>query len=300
MNNVMTAAERRRITEELLDISRRQWDISAQLSVLHEDGEEQEDEALRAQLDALGDKASELISRYLEGLPLRRLSRCPFTGEILSMKIDDFGLDGFFWNNMGPRRPEQEFPASYFAMDGALKLEGAPEKSPILCSPGPDIPYVLPRLLQHDEIKAVISGINIGPHTAYLIIYYADPMPEGIIRVNDWGTEQYFEPGNPADDFFGQGPFVNASAEPYEMDFELEAWIKAGKLLWIVPGDENLILHGHAAHCPYLNLPGSRNLKYIQNGEVWEFDLDEEAPESEDMDEEELQELLKRIEEEEI
>jgi hypothetical protein len=302
MNDTITAAERQRITEELLGISERQARISAELSIPDKGGEETDGEnaAMRAQLEALVEKAAGLLSRYLDGLPERRLSRCPFTGEVLSMKIDDFGLDGFFWNNSAPRRPEQKFPGTYFAMDGALKLQGTPEKCPLLCSPGPDLPYVLPRLLQYDEIKAVISCIKIGPHTAYPIIYYADPAPEGVFRVNDWGTERYWEPGTPVPELFTPGLYIDVPAEPEEMDFDLEPWIKAGKLLWIPPGDESLTLHGHAFGCPYLDLPGSRNLKYIQNGEVWEFDPGEEVPETEDMDEEELRKLLQQIEEGEI
>lgn len=302
MNDIITAAERRRITEELLGISERQSRLALELSVPQGGGEETDGDnaAVRAQLEALAAKASDLLSRYLEGLPRRRLSRCPFTGEILSIKIDDFGLDGFFWNNSAPKRPQQEFPETYFALDGALKLEGAPEKSPLLCCPGPDAPYVLPRLLRYGEIKAVISRIHIGPHTAYPIVYYADPAPEGAYRVNDWGTERYWEPGTPDSELFTPGLYIDVPAEPGEMDFDLEPWIKAGKLLWIAPGDESLTLHGHTSGCPYLDLPGSRNPKFIQNGETWEYDPDEQAPEAEDMDEEDLRKLLKEIEEGEI
>lgn len=298
MNNTITTAERQRITEELLSISERQSYLAAELSVPGESGEEtdEENEIVRAQLEALVTKADELISRYLDGLPERRLSRCPFTGEILYMRIDDIGLDGFFWNNSAPRRPEQKFPETFFAIDGALKLQGTPEKSPLLCSPGPDLPYALPRLLRYDEIKAVVSCIKIGPHTAYPIVYYADPVPEGVFRVNDWGTERYWEPGTPDPEIFTPGLYIDVPAEPEEMDFELEPWIKEGKLLWIAPGDESLTLHGHAYGCPYLDLPGSRNPKYIQNGETWEFNPEEEAPETEDMDEDELRKLLMKIE----
>jgi hypothetical protein len=271
MNDTITAAERQRITAELLGISERQSRLAAELSIPEEGGEEADGDnaAVRAQLEALAAEAAGLLSRYLDGLPRRRLSRCPFTGEVLSMRIDDFGLDGFFWNNSAPRRPEQEFPETYFALDGALKLHGAPEKSSLLCCPGPDAPYVLPRLLWYDEIKAVISCIHIGPHTAYPIVYYADPAPEGAYRVNDWGTEHYWEPGTPDPELFTPGLYIDVPAKPREMDFGLEPWIKSGKLLWIAPGDESLTLHGHASGCPYLDLPGSRNPKYIQNGETW-------------------------------
>lgn len=302
MNDTITAAERQRVTEELLGISERQSHLAAELSIPDKGGEETDGDnaAIRAQLEALAAKAAGLLSRYLDGLPNRRLSRCPFTGEVLSMRIDNFGLDGFFWNNSAPKRPEQAFPETYFALDGALRLHGPPEKSALLCCPGPDLPYVLPRLLRHGEIKAVLCCIHIGLHIAYPIVYYADPVPEGVYRVNDWGTERYWEPGTPDPELFTPGLYIDVPAEPGEMDFDLEPWIKAGKLLWIVPGDESLTLHGHTSGCPYLKLPGSRNPKYIQNGEAWEFDPEEKAPEAEEMDEEELRRLLREIEEGEV
>jgi hypothetical protein len=270
MNDAAAAQTRERIIEDLLDVSGRQAALALQLS--GEAGPDGEDTAAHSRLEALAEESAVLLARYRNILPVRALSRCPFTGEAFQMAIDDFDLDGFFWNNNAPKRPKSRFIKTFFALDGALALSGEIKKSPLLCCPGPDVPYVLPRLLQYGEIKAVVSSVKIGPHTGYPVVYYADPVPEGIYRVNDWGTERYWEPGTPVPELFTPGLYIDVPAEPAQMDFDLAPWKRAGKLLWISPGDESLTLHGHASLCPYLNLPGSRRPKYIQNGEVWRDD----------------------------
>ncbi|HQQ90047.1 MAG TPA: hypothetical protein PLU82_07490 [Oscillospiraceae bacterium] len=278
MSNTMTAADQKNITAALLDLADRRMRLAAELSA-------SEDETgagdVREQLEKTAAEFSDLLGRYLNGLPVRPLSRCPFTGEVLSMAVDDFGLNGFFWNNDAPKRPRNRLPETYFAMDGALKLAGKPEPSPLLCCPGPGVPYVLPRLLRRKEIKAVISCLKVGTHTGYPIFYYADPMPDGVLRVNDWGTERYWEPGSPVPGSVPPGLYVDVPARPEEMDFDLASWIRAGKLLWIAPEDAALTLHSGISRCPYLDLPGSRRVKYIQNGEVWEDDEEEASPDAE-------------------
>lgn len=266
--------------------------------------DEKEDEnpnqkALEEQLVGMDNEIQELLCLYMDGLPLRDLSRCPFTGEKLSMVIDDMGLDGLWWNYDAPKRPENKLPITWYALDGALKLNSDPERAPFLCSPGPDVPFILPRLLEYIQVKAVISTIQIGAHTAYPIFYFADPMLYGEKRVNDWGTARYWETGSMIPELWSPGEYISLTPDTNEYDFDLEPWIKAGKLLWIAPGDDTLTLHGHVSGCPYLDLQGSRRLKYIRNGIVWEDDeefefYDEEDP---DFDLEHLQSILKKIEE---
>ncbi|NLO09954.1 MAG: hypothetical protein GX129_08845 [Clostridiales bacterium] len=255
---------------------------------------------LEEQLIVMNNEIQELLESYMKGLPIRDLSRCPFTGEKVSMAIDDMGLDGLWWNYDSPKRPENKLPDTWFAIDGALMLKGEIEKAPFLCSPGPDIPFVLPRLLEFIQAKAVISTIQIGSHIAYPICYYADPMLYGELRVNDWGTGRYWETGSMIPELWSPGQYISLTPDKDEYDFDLEPWIKAGKLLWISPDDNSMTLHGHVSGCPYLNLQGSRRLKFIRDGLVWEDEeelefFDEDNP---DFDLEHFQSILKQIEEE--
>ncbi len=267
-------------------------------AILEQGPESPEQKALEAQMAGMEKEIRDLLQCYLEGLPVLALSRCPFTGEALSLAIDNLGLDGLWWNNDAPKRPENKLPATYFALDGALKLGGEPEKASFLCSPGPDMPFVLPRLLEFVQVKAVISSIKIGPHTAYPIVYYADPMLSGEKRVNDWGTERYWETGSIIPELYTPGQYISLTPDTSEYDFDLVPWIRRGKLLWIMPGDESLTLHGHVSRCPYLDLPGSRRLKYIRDGKVWEEEEEYETQEPDDpeFDREHFERLVEEAE----
>ena len=191
MSKQMNQEERIEILGRLLPLAQSYDEQASDMELLDEQGQETpEQKALEEQLTSMNKEIQVLLERYLKGLPVRELSRCPFTGEKFSIAIDDLGLDGLWWNVEAPKRPETKFPETWFAIDGALKLEGAPEKAPFLCCPGPDVPFVLPRLLEYIQIKAVISVVQIGSHIAYPIVYYADPMLYGEMRVDDWGTER--------------------------------------------------------------------------------------------------------------
>lgn len=299
MPKTLKRQEKAEILGILLPLAESYDQLTAKLETSAEEGKTgTEQNELETKASGMAEKIQELLRRYLEGLPVRDLSRCPFTGEKLSMVIDDLGLDGLWWNFDAPKRPENELPATYFALDGALKLGGEPEKFPFLCSPGPDVPFVLPRLLEFVQVKAVISSVQIGTHTAYPIVYYADPMLYGEKRVNDWGTKRYWETGSIIPELSTPGQYVSLTPDTGEYDFDLAPWIKAGKLLWIAPKDAGLTLHGHVSRCPYLDLPGSRRLKFIRDGKVWEEEEEYEIRESDDpdFDLEHFQKLAKEIE----
>ena len=273
MSHTMSVQERDNILRGLLPLAEKYDQLAEGMESVEENKEPSlEERALLENLEGMRKKIQELITKYLDGLPNRKLSRCPFTGEVLAMAIDDIDINGLWWNCNAPKRPENHFPETYFAMDGALKLNGEPENMPFLCCPGPDVPFVLPRLLEYTQIRAVISTIKIGSHTAYPIFYYADPMLYEEMRINDWGTDRYWEPGSLIPGVLTPGQYISLETDVDEYDFDLAFWIKKGKLLWITPEDEELNLHSYVKGCPYLDLQGSRMPKYIQNGKVWEDD----------------------------
>ncbi|MBU7006560.1 hypothetical protein [Phosphitispora fastidiosa] len=299
MPKILNKQEKAEILGLLLPQAQSYDELAGELETFVEAGKQSpEQKDMEAQLAGMAKEIQELLRRYLEGLPVRDLSRCPFTGEKFSLAIDDLGLDGLWWNFDAPKRPENQLLATYFALDGALKLGGEPERAPFLCSPGPDVPFVLPRLLEFVQVKAVLSSFKIGPHTAYPIVYYADPMLYGEKRVNDWGTKRYWETGSIIPELWTPGQYVTLTPDASEYDFDLASWIKAGKLLWIAPGDASLTLHGHISSCPYLDLPGSRRLKFIRDGKVWEDEEDYETlePDDPDFDPIHFQKLVEEIE----
>jgi hypothetical protein len=205
----------------------------------------------------------DLRQEYVEGLPVRALSRCPFTGELLRISIDDAGLDGLWWRFEGASRPKDDVPATFFALAGAVHLRGEVVAAPFLAKPGPEVPYIIPRLLALPSVRAVLSSVAIGQHEGYAIAYFADPIPTTAPRCNTWGANEYRD----ADDD-GDG-WHSVMEDPDDYDFELAPWLADGRLLWIGPGDEWLVRREGAEDCPYLGLPGRRSVLRIQDGRVW-------------------------------
>jgi hypothetical protein len=217
----------------------------------------------------------QLCQEYRAEVPIIPLCRCPFCNTVIYHSLDTFGLDGLWWNYETPIRPEdspirseayrQGLCQHYLALSGAVRLSQPIENAPIKVQPGPEVPFVVKRLMRNQSVWVVISSIGIGAHTGYPIFYFSDLKPLGVKLVNTWGTDYYVwekadgtEALDQVDDF-GQ-----------DDDFELAPWISQGRVLWIAPEDASLRLRIDVADCPYLNLPGRRDRFYVQDGKVWE------------------------------
>jgi hypothetical protein len=200
-----------------------------------------------------------LEEEYLKSVPRVPLARCPFTGAELVHSVETRGLDGLWWRYDNAVRPLDDPPPTLFAFTGAVKLADQVERFPFLCKPGPEVPFVIPRLLGQESVRAVISQLGIGAHQGFAIAYFADPVPDGSPRFNDWGTDHY--------ETLDGWSSVLEDVEPLE--FDLRSWISSGKLAWIAPGDPELRLRNDLDGCPYLGLEGRRSFVRIQAGDVW-------------------------------
>lgn len=234
-----------------------------------ERGDERYDRAL-ARLSTLWDA-------YVAGTPYVPLSRCPFTQQVFRPSLDPYGLDGLFWKFDAAARRSEPMRGSLFAFTGALRLGDPVEAAPFLVRPGPEAPFVVPRILHHDAIRAVLSSVPIGRHTAYAIIYFSQHPVMDLERFNTWGLDDYsLEIDTDEYGWNSSTPMLQ------DYDFELAPWIQQGKLHWIAPGDESLTIREGLAGCPYLNLAGRRLPLCIQDGEVWTAALwvppEDEAP----------------------
>lgn len=201
---------------------------------------------------------------YESAVPIVDLSRCPFSGEVFSTSLDIFGLDGLWWAYEYDYRPYVNPVETYFAWTGSLKVEGPLPEWSLKEMVGPEAPFVLPRILDHPDIRAVISTVLIGEHVGMPVVYYASPMVHDLERVDDWGhmSHQFLLPD-------GRPTSAHAVEADRDKDFELGPWIQRGKLLWIVPGDGALRLRTGLHDCPFLELPGERRRRYIQDGDTW-------------------------------
>lgn len=208
---------------------------------------------------------TEIHEAYVAGLPRRTLSRDPHTDAVVEYLIDDVDLDGLFWNYEAPSRPAtQPVPLTFFALTGAVRLEGDVTPAPFLCKPGPEVPYVIPRILDHEAMLAVVSTVAIGAHRGFAIFYFAQPLPSDLERANTWGTANY-RFASPE----GRMAWNSVNEDFDELDYDLAPWLESGKLRWIAPGDEGLVLRATVDDCPYLDLDGRREFTRIQDGKVW-------------------------------
>jgi hypothetical protein len=202
-------------------------------------------------------------SQYKAGVPVIELSRCPFTGDVMRHSLDHFGLDGLWWNYEISIRPISPLLKSYVALTGAVKLDGPVLRAPFVCKPGPEVPYVIPRLLTRQEITAVLSSVRIGSNTGYAITYFGNPPPPKIPLINTWGCDTYSYLDEKGDYHWDSEP-----GSPNDFDFNLEPWISKGRLRWIYPGDTTLTLRKEVSACPYLGLEGRKKSLIIYEGKV--------------------------------
>ncbi|MGE3856466.1 MAG: hypothetical protein AB7G21_05875 [Dehalococcoidia bacterium] len=209
-------------------------------------------------LEALDD----VTDAYLAALPRVDLARCPFTGATATLAIDTYGLDGPWWNALAVLRPVEARPATLVAVTGALQVTEPVERTRHLAKPGPGAPYVLPRLLAVEGVRAVIRAVAVGRHLGWTIAYFAERYPADAQRANDWGADHY-----PVGDGWDS---VVEDTDAH--DFDLAPWIEQGRLAWIAPGDASLTPRTTTEGCPYLDLPGVHALQRIEAGEVWTGD----------------------------
>ncbi len=215
--------------------------------------------SLRA--DAL--REVELREAYVASLAPRAVSRCPLTGVAVEVSIDDAGLDGLWWSYEAPARPLDPAPPTLLALAGAVALAEPVEAAPFLAKPGPEPPFVVPRLLGLPGVQAVVSTVPIGRHTGYAVAYFADPLPGGVARFNTWGSNEYRVAAA------GRAGWATVAEDPDDYDFDLAPWVEAGRLAWVAPGDGSLTIRTGAAGCPYLGLGGRRSVVRIREGRVW-------------------------------
>lgn len=281
MNTPFTESERRAFLDEyFLDMAREE-DLDHTLVTAPPKGGK-----LQAELDDLHVKLSAARDDYRQGIPVLPLSRCPFTMQVVYHSIDPYGLDGLWWNNQVPIRPVEVLPSTFFTLNGALKFGGPIEKTPFPVRPGPEVPYVVPEVLNAVGFKAVVSATTVGVHTAYPIFYFVEDWSAAMEPMNLWGANYWSylnREGTLMHNEYGGIPIEDDSyledlnADPnsgddseYSIDFDLRKWVEKGKLLWITPGDGSFTLKTGVTNCPYLELNGSKTFSVIRAGERYD------------------------------
>ena len=113
-------------------------------------------------------------------------------------------------------------------------------------------------------MRAVVSSLPVGGHTAYLVSYFAAPPPPAVRRINAWARNQY-----ELCDAKGNYKWGEGIEDPATFDYDLAPWISRGQLSWIAPGDKTLTLRTTADDCPYLAVEGPHKPQHLQLGKLW-------------------------------
>jgi hypothetical protein len=214
---------------------------------------------------ALAGRLDTLDREYLQQLPDVPIARCPHDQQVAKKHIDIFGLDGPWWETDAWDDPPSgdEHVLTYA---GAVQLERGwsgslpgPVSSPVLL--GPEVPYVIPRILDLDGMACVITSPAILPGVArvFLMTYFASPRQPAAASHQQWLRDTFY--------------YVDAGGRHWgvhddEWDFDIARWVDVpGKLWWTEPDDPELGLHT-GADCPFVGLEGERSMQVLEHGVI--------------------------------
>ena len=203
-----------------------------------------------------------LYHEYADRLPRRIFSRCPITAQLFKSPIDPYGFDGPFWAAKKPFKIEQATPPSTYQVHlGAMQLRGrkSPEKGNFHIIPGPDVPFVIPALMQMTGMQAVISSFDLEVSvTCYIIAYFSETrfhlgeLHSPWLKSEHWFTNDQ-----------GRQSWTICN-DPW--DFELAPYLRARTLHWIDPGAPTWTVRtvqSDPKECPYLDMPGIKRPQVI-------------------------------------
>ena len=103
------------------------------------------------------------LEEYFERLPRVAMSVCPYCGQVLKRSVDPFGLDGPWWGEERLVDVREPKACRHFkVLLGAFKVRpGDPVEATHNVRPGPDVPFVVPRLLELPGMIAVVGRIEL-------------------------------------------------------------------------------------------------------------------------------------------
>lgn len=291
IQQAFTVTERKQLLQAFFELRRQRYESNHEQCQL-QDRDPIEGKARLAdfweQYRAMTRQINQLEDQYKAGVPIIPLSRCPYCQAINYHSLDYYDLDGLWWmsvigfmddgageSSVRPREQHRLCP-HFWMLSGALTPGQSFTVAPMMVTPGPDVPFMVTRLFQQYSMRAVISCVMVGVHTAYPIVYYSEKKPVGLeYPFAEWSNNSAVwvqEKGQINIVDAPSKPLYYANEPPYQFcdeDFELAPWMEGGQIFWIAPGDESLTLRQNTEGCPYLNLPGRRKRLFIHKGKCW-------------------------------
>lgn len=214
------------------------------------------------QADEAYEKAAAFEKEYESRLPRITMCCCPYCAKPLVRTFDPFGFDGLWWEQAAAPR-EMPTCTHFCVLLGAVNYNGLPPKAGgFEANPGPEVPYVVPDLLNHPDMIAVISKVDMeNGYTAFPIAYFAKKRPPDEKLTAGWARKMHVYKTQMGEDGW-RYPY-------YKWDFDLTPWIMKGNVLWCAPDSDNrTLITDAAARYPYLNMSGLQKNIFIEKDVV--------------------------------
>ena len=215
-------------------------------------------------------------------LPLYGVARCPYCNAVYTEKIDTYTLRQWIVaesDGLCIFRPDQIEHCNHFVYaQPFIHLHGIiPQTSDTELKNGIDltseVPHVVPFLLESDlETHSVlhslpicrIEGDQFVPRYTLSMVTMFAPDPEPVLtELGKWG----------ADMESWRSLLTFPPRSDYEDWYDLEKWVKAGKLSWIEPENPEMkLVSGSLEAFPYKNLEGRKRPYKVgyRDGRVFE------------------------------
>jgi len=204
------------------------------------------------------------LGEYFDRLPRVVMSVCPFTGQPLKRAWDPWGLDGFWWHGrLLTTIDEPRAPGTFRVLLGGLALAGrVPAEAVETVTAGPEIPFVVPRLLELPGMVAVVHRLTLETgDTAYPVAYFSEEEIDPSLLHQHWlRADLWYK------DEDGAAGWIIANDA---WDFDLAPWLASGKLRWLREGPKGPEASEPAVakECPYAGLSGQPMQQIIVDGE---------------------------------
>ena len=204
---------------------------------------------------------------YFDALPMMTISRCPFSGLPYRCVFDPWGVDGLWWqqSEIVIELPTDETSEHFFLLQGAVNLQGkAPQGGTYPALLGPEIPFVVPHLLEQPDSRMIISSFEMANgYLAMPLVYFAKSPPPENKRIESWRYESFGwedEKGNHRWSY---------NTKPYE--FDLGPWMERQQIGWIPTMDVESAINGEiesprfgsASSYPLKDLQGSTDRQQV-------------------------------------
>ena len=193
------------------------------------------------------------LEAYYNRLPIFTLAVCPICGAPYQHRIDPFGFDGPWWSDVKNGDVQncahaKLIRSAYRGVD-LMELKRDERSSFRL---GPEVPYVIARILEMDSMVCVVSRTKISDNDdLFAMVYFSALEVERLDLTMSWDAKN-------------RGAWSHDSDR---WDFDLKSWVEKGKLRYCVPGEDPLRLGStDVASFPFLEEPGYPARRFVSGG----------------------------------